>query len=75
MDRSTGVAAAVKLSPGCVACTTIVPAPVIVSTSPLSVPGPETTLRLTGKASDDSATRVIGLAPYVCAATELKEIV
>ncbi len=50
-------------SPGCAACTEMVPAPVISSLFPERVPGPEMTVRVTGRPELALAFRVKGAAP------------
>ena len=47
--------------PGWSAATVIVPTPVTVSMFPLTVPGPERTLNVTGKPEDAVAVRVMGV--------------
>jgi hypothetical protein len=51
------------LLPAWFAATVTVPAPVIVSELPLTVPGPETTLKVTANPEVAVADRLIGLTP------------
>jgi hypothetical protein len=52
--------------PGCAACTTTVPMPVMVNTSPEVIfPGPLTMDNVTGRPEDAVAVRTICATPYV----------